>query len=529
MKTARPYQSDAAVALFEAVKHNSSCHPIAAIPTGSGKTMVMCELIDLYLTYKPMGRILILSHVKEILQQNYNAISDHFEGIDIGLYSAGLDSRTIQRITVAGIQSVYRSPNKFKNVDIVIIDECHLVDVKQNGMYRNFLKEIKANYVGLTATPFRTGHGYVHIGKEAIFNKLVYNLCDIDGFNFLIENGFLSPLYAKGTKMKLNTDNLGIRMNEYVTEEMSKKFDRQSITDKAVDEVIEFGKNYKRWLVFAIDIAHAEHITEAFIERGITTACVHSKMEEDRDQVLLDSKRGKYKCVVNVDILTTGYDDPEIDLIAMLRPTQSPILHIQSLGRGMRIAKGKDHCLVLDFAGNVMRLGPINDVQIHQKGESVGGGGPMMKYCPSCDGCLYLAAKVCPYCGYEYPVAEKIMPTASTAEIIRTVKDPVKKINWHDVTNVFYQIHKKTGRPDSMKVSYSTKTNKMFHEFVLYEYEGYAGHKAHSWVKFRTNEVSLPLTSAELVSFANNKRLRHPKQILVDESGEYVVIKDVKF
>lgn len=529
MKTPRPYQIEAAKALFNAVVSDPGCHPIAAIPTGSGKTVVMSEFIDEYLTHNPFGKVLVLSHVKEILDQNYRTLAEHFDGFDIGLYSAGLDSRTISQITVAGIQSVYRSHNKFKGTNVVIIDECHLVNTKDAGMYRSFLSKLDANYVGLTATPFRTGHGYVHKGEEALFNELVYNLCTIDGYHMLIENGWLCPLVAKGTNMKLSTDGLATRMNEYVTEEMSKRFDRESITNKAVDEIIEYGEPYKKWLVFAIDIKHAEHVADAFNERGIPTACVHSKMDEDRDRLISDFKAGKYRCMVNVDILTTGFDAPDIDLIGMLRPTQSPILHIQTLGRGMRIAPNKDHCLVLDFAGNVMRLGPINDVQIRQKEEGKGGGSPMVKECPECQGYLPIAVMSCTYCGYEYPVKEKIMPTASTAEIIRQ-KNPVK-VGWHNIRQIWYQVHSKPGKPDMMKVTYSTETNKVFKEYVCYEHEGYAGHKARHWVKFRWNNNSgvYPATTKMLVEAANNKCLKQPKSILVDESDKFPSIRDVRF
>ena len=98
--------------------------------------------------------------------------------------------------------------------------------------------------------------------------------------------------------------------------------------------------------------------------RGIPTGLVHSKMEFDRDTEIQKFKEGHYKAVVNVNVLTTGFDDPEIDLIALLRPTQSPVIHVQTIGRGLRISEGKKHCMILDFAGNTKRLGPINDVHI---------------------------------------------------------------------------------------------------------------------------------------------------------------------
>lgn len=411
MKKPRYYQTECAQALFDAIEKDSNCHPVGAIPTGAGKTMVMCELIDRYMSKHPFAGTLVLSHVKEILEQNHNALVDHFGGYGTALYSAGLHSRDVGKITVAGIQSVYNRPELFDYADVglVIIDECHLVNTKQQGMYRTFLSEMReANYVGLSATPFRTGYGYIHVGEDALFNKLAYNMCDINGFNKLIEDGYLCRLISKGTEMKLKTDGLKTRMNDYITKEMSQRFDRMTITDRAVDEIIRFGEKYKKWLVFAIDINHAEHIAEAFRKRDVPTGCVHSKMDGDRDYDISRFKSGEYRCLVNVDILTTGFDAPDIDLIAMLRPTQSPVLHIQSLGRGMRIAPNKDHCLVLDFAGNVARLGPINDVQIDQVKPGTGVGGARMKECPECLGYLPISARECEWCGYKYPVKEKI-------------------------------------------------------------------------------------------------------------------------
>jgi len=529
MKIARYYQTEAAEALFNAVKDDPNCHPIAAIPTGSGKTMVMSEFIDLYLTHNPTGQVLVLSHVKEILEQNHDALTEHFEGIEIGLYSAGLDSRTIKKITVAGIQSVYTRPKDFKGTNIVIIDECHLVNARGTGMYRQFLQELNSNYVGLTATHFRTGHGYIHIGDDALFNSLVYNKCDIEGFNELISQGFLCKLIAKGTDMKLNTDGLKTRMNDYVSKDMSDRFDREFITNKAVKEIIEYGNSYVKWLVFAIDIKHAEHVADRLNAMGIPTGCVHSKMETNRDVEIGKFKRGEYRCLVNVDILTTGFDAPDIDLIAMLRPTQSPILHIQSLGRGMRIADGKEHCLVLDFAGNVARLGPINDVEIVQKGPSKGGGEARMKECPECMGYLHIAAKECEYCGYVFPVREKIQTTAATDEIIRS-SDYVKKTkDWYPVLGVAYSLHTKFGSPNMMKVSYMTQ-GKTFNEYVCFEHRGFAGHKAKNWVNFRmVNPTNKPVDTDGLIALACGGGLKEPAKVLVDTSGRFPVISDVEF
>tara|TARA_R110000744_G_scaffold196160_1_gene315335 strand:- start:4943 stop:6547 length:1605 start_codon:yes stop_codon:yes gene_type:complete len=534
MKTPRDYQTEAATALFFAI-NKPDCNPIVAIPTGSGKTMVMTEFIELCLEQDFSRPILVLSHVKEILQQNYDAIEEHFGELLVGIYSAGLGERNVKKITVAGIQSVHRKSDTFKEFGIVIIDECHLVNTRQSGMYRKFLSEINASYVGLTATHFRTGHGYIHEGEEALFNSLVYDKCDIAGFNDLIDRGYLSNLIAKGTKMKLDPTGVKITAGDYANKDLSKKLDRDDITKKAVAEIVKFGSPYKKWLVFAIDIKHAENITKALRGKGITVGCVHSKMITDRETVISSFKRGDIKCIVNVDILTTGFDAPDIDLIAMLRPTQSPILHVQALGRGMRIAPGKDHCLVLDFAGNVARLGPINDVTIRTIAKREGNGKPRMKECPSCQGYLHTAAKECEYCGYEFPVTEKIELTAFEGDIVAKNSSSAEKIKpelqkqWHDIKAMHYYPHSKPLKPSMVKAVYFIG-NKSITEYICLEHTGYASHKARNWVRFRYQgpSDSLPRTSSELLRSAKNDHLKDPKRILIS-FGKFPSIHDVEF
>lgn len=532
MKKPRYYQSECADALFRAIERDPNCHPVGAIPTGAGKTMVMCELIDKYMSKHPLDSVLVLSHVKEILEQNHNALIAHFGGFGTALYSAGLGSRDIGKITVAGIQSVYSKPELFDGVGLVIIDECHLVNTKNQGMYRTFLDELEnVNYVGLSATPFRTGYGYVHIGEDALFNKLSYDMCDIKGFNELIEKGFLSKLVSKGTTMKLKTDGLKTRMNDYIPKEMSQRFDRAAITERAVDEIIEFGSTYKKWLVFAIDIKHAEHIADTLREKGVPTGCVHSKMEGDRDLEVSKFKAGEYRALVNVDILTTGFDAPDIDLIAMLRPTQSPVLHIQSLGRGMRVAKGKDHCLVLDFAGNVARLGPINDVQIDQVHSGSGNGVARMKECPECQGYLHIAARECEWCGYKYPVVEKISTVAYDGDILRKDSEHLKP-QWADVKDMqMYLYEQRTTGTPMLKVQYLCGFNTIT-EYICYGHPSgtYAKHKADNWVRFRLMPgKAMPFDCNELYRYHKNGWLKTATKILVTKSGKYPTIHDVRF
>lgn len=537
----RWYQSEAAEALFDAVDGNSDVHPIAVIPTAGGKSYTLCEFVNLYLSKHPTHRVLVLSHVAEILEQDHASLEKYFPDTEIGLYSAGLKSKTIHKVTVAGIQSVYNKQALFSTFDIVIIDECHLVPMKNNTMYRSFLDGMDANFVGLTATHFRLGHGYLHKGKGALFNKIAYDLSAPHKFNRLVNEGYLSKLITKNTLQKWEADEQGMRTTagDFNQKDMSMAFDRDTITNAAVEEIIKFGKNYKLWLIFAIDIKHAEHIAEAMTKSGIKTACIHSKMEGDRRQTIDDIKAGKYRAVVNVDVLTTGFDVPGIDLIAMLRPTQSPVIHVQTIGRGLRVihalgfpdtdegrraaieAGPKQHCLILDFAGNTERLGPINDVLVKEKGEGKGTGEAPVKECPECLVLHHPSIMECDNCGHKFIRKEKIEMKASNAEVV-----VMEKERWLNVTDVNYSIHQKRGKQSSLRVIYKTGITG-FSEWVCYDHKGYAGHSARNWVNYRFLSNPKPKNLAEL--YKNADKLMKPTQILVDNSGKFPAIKDYRF
>lgn len=542
----RYYQSDAVDSTIDLLNENPEAHPLVVMPTGSGKSHTICLLVDDILTNNPNRNILVLSHVKEILMQDHDALENYFEGVEIGLYSAGLDSRTVKKITVAGIQSIYSKQEEFCQFDIIIIDECHLIPMDDESMYRTFLNwfEGKATYIGFTATHFRMGHGYIHKGDGALFTDISYDLSERDAFNRLIEEGYLSKLVIKPTKNEFDVEGLKITAGEYNIKAMTDRFDRKSITDNAIDEIIRCGKNLNQWLVFAIDIDHAEHIAETLRNSGIKTACIHSKMEGDRGEVLADVKAGEYRAVVNVDILTTGFDSPLIDLIAFLRPTQSPVLHVQMTGRGLRViyklgfildsiegrlaaieAGPKQACLILDFAGNTRRLGPINDINIIQKGKSDEVGEAITKDCPECGAINHPSNKLCDNCGHEFIFIEKLSSLSDNAVIVR---DNTNMKEWLDVSDVKYSIHSKPGKPSSLRVTYRVGLVS-FSEWICYDHKGYAGRKASHWVKWRWigYKDKLPANLSDL--YANSDLLRKPKKILVNNVGKFPSIEDSIF
>ncbi len=494
----RWYQEEAITAMLKFTEQSKIKSGVVVLPTGSGKTLVMQEFIR-----RSGLRVLLLSHVKEILEQNFECVAPLG---NVGVYSAGLDIKMIDEITIAGIQSVYKIPEMFLDFDLVLIDECHLVS--DEGMYRAFLDYLRIPYIGLTATPYRLKHGYIY--KAGLFDHLIYEA----PVGRLQDEGFLTRIEMVGSCDQFDTEGLATTGGDFNLKDASLRFDRSGMTNRIVDSLIKYKNDYKHWLLFCIDIKHAEHVAKALNGGGITAAAVHS--ESPRDETLQAFKHGEIQAVANVNVLTVGFDYPEIDLIAILRPTKSPIVHVQAIGRGLRIADGKDHCLVKDFAGNTSRLGFIDDLApIEKQKKGKGGINPFAKTCPDCEKIHAPAVRQCP-CGYEFKFEHHLRADAHV---------PPK---WYKIEGVFYHIHKKPNKPDSFKVTYSCGV-KSFSQWILLDHPGYAGYKAKFWLAKRWQGArdGLPRNVSELYAYRN--RIMTPAKILVDDNAKYPKILKASF
>jgi len=516
----RHYQADCAPAVIDYIKKHKGSHPLVALPTGSGKTYCIADLIK-KLRAKWDTDVLVLSHVKEILEQNHASLSEYLDE-PIGLNSAGLGRREHKTITVAGIQSVYRDHSRYARGVIIIVDEAHLISPKEDTMYKTFFAGLpKSIIIGFTATPFRLGDGLIY-GTGRNFNALVYDWTTLDRFQQLVDEGYLCSLTTKRTQLEMDTAGIKLKGGDFNEKQLSDKFNRKAVTEAAIKEILAAGVNRNKWLIFAIDISHAEHIAETLIRNGIRCAPVHSKMSDsgfDRTKTVEGFKNGKYRAVVNVNILTTGFDEPGIDLIAMLRPTKSPVLHVQSLGRGSRTLDGKENCLVLDFAGNTARLGPINDVLVIEKGKGKGGGDPITKECPDCYSILAPAVRVCPDCGHKFKFQHHLVANAHRAEIIQDGKGV-----WLDVDKIEYGVHSRYGSPSSVKVTYHAEGYQVS-EYICIEHKGFARHKAQHWVKYRGG---VPCDRATDI-LAQARDLKEPSKVMVQRNKKLLTLKDAYF
>jgi DNA repair protein RadD len=544
----RWYQDESVASIWNYFQTGQQGNPVIALPTGTGKSVVIARFLYSVFNAFPHQKIVVLTHVKELIQQNYEKLVTVWPFAPAGIYSAGLNSRQHNKaITFAGIQSVWKKAELFGHVDLVLIDEVHLVPLENMAMYQAFIAGLKAinphlKLIGFTATPWRLGQGRIidpveRKGKliEPLFTDICYDLTSTEAFNRLIAEGYLLPLRPKRTKTVLEADGIHMRGGEFIESELQDFIDaHDELTWAALNEAREvaMAENRHCWLVFATGIRHANVVGQMLDQLGVSNCVIHSK-SGDRDQSMARWKGGHITAAVNNNVLTTGVDNPLIDLIVVLRQTASTVLWVQMLGRGTRplyapgfdlsdlggrlaaiAASGKRDCRVLDYAGNTRRLGPINDPVIpRRKGQ--GGGDAPVKACDRCDEWVHASLRLCPYCGYEFPFETKLKAEASSQELIRG-DDPIVEV--FKVDHVTANEHNKLGKPPSLKLSYYSGLRNVFTDYLLIEHGGYMTNKARKlWLEMGGGEM--PSKTAEALQLVD--KLRMPTHLRVWINKQY--------
>lgn len=471
----RDYQQRAIDDLYKWFSSGNKGNPCLVLPTGSGKSHIVAALCKDALQQWPETKVLMLTHVKELIQQNAEKMRDHWPGAPMGIYSSSLNKRQLgEPITFAGIQSIRNKADQLGHIDLVIIDECHLVSHKDEGGYRKLLSALliinpALRVIGLTATPYRLNHGMI-TDKPALFDDLI----DPVSIEELIYKGFLSTLRSKRTSSKLDVSEVHKRGGEFIDSELQAAVDNEDKNEEVVSEVIRLAGDRKAWLFFCSGVAHAEHIKEVLISQGIIAECITGETnQKERAQIIADYKAGKIKALTNANVLTTGFDYPGIDLIAMLRPTMSASLYVQMAGRGMRPKSHTDHCLVLDFAGVVETHGPITNIKPPNKKEKGNGEAPV-KVCDECGELVYISATTCPACGNEFPPPERPDLSLRNDDImgIEGSEMEVTSWNWRKHTS-------KTSGKEMLAVTYYGALSDIpVTEYLCVLHDGYAGEKA---------------------------------------------------
>jgi DNA repair protein RadD len=413
--TLRPYQKDACNFIVDWFDRTDD-PALAVLPTGAGKTRIFSAISKYFVLRDPVASIVVLAHRHTLVKQN----AESLRGIvpaPVGIWCGSLNLKQAEQITVATIQSMDDFPI---TPDLVIVDEAHNIPHGEEGRYHELLAKMPphAKLLGVTATPYRLGGGEI-VGPDHLFPGMTFRVDMVE----LINDGYLvRPRLAKGTEDTLiNVEGLRVTGGDYNQKDLEERVANLDLIQRQVFNALPrlAGRNKVIW--FCVDIAHAEavaaHLPDAVV--------LHSKMTtHQRDVATQGFHMGLFRHLVNVSVATEGYDEPAIDAVVLLRPTQSPVFYVQAVGRGLRLsdptighlparedrlsaiaASGKPDCLVLDYARVVENLGPVNApvIKVKKSGKSDAKADPPLKVCDGCMEYVPVHVVACPECGFEFP------------------------------------------------------------------------------------------------------------------------------
>lgn len=546
----RDYQDFGAEAPFKYFESGGQGNPLLAYPTGTGKSVIIAECIRRVYARFTGQRVIVATHSETLVAQNAAKLKEMWPQAMIGICCDGLKRKDCHYpITFATIQTIWNMAHKYGKVNLLFIDEAHMVPTNENAAYIKFIADLKqANpnlkVIGLTATPYRIGQGKL-TDEGGIFTDLIVDATSFHAFNWFLDQGYLTHLNPKRTDTEMETEGLRTQMGEYNIAQMQREFDRSELTEMVLTEMLDLSVNRHHGLIFATGVQHVVNVAALLASRfKESVTFVHSKMSgEQKKENIAAFKAGRYRWMVNNGILTTGFDFPGIDVIAMLRATNSPGLWVQMLGRGTRtvfamgydigtaherlqaIAAGpKPDCLVLDFSRNTARLGPINDPRIPKpKGKGAPGEAPVRE-CDACGSYNHASATSCFFCGHEFPRRLKIEVQASEDELIKKgvesaangaswAAPKIKTFNVDLVTYQFQPGNDILGKTAAIKAVYRCK-NRKFEKWINLEGRGApAGRK---WWKENCGQEA-PETTIQALELLDSLRTPVRIDVLIEK------------
>lgn len=369
---------------IEALKElvNSPANALCVLPMGSGKSVI----IDALARYYKSLVILVLCERIELAEQ----LADDIDAESI--YCASLKQKEITNLTVATIQSIRKDKTQF---DLIIIDEAHKFTSK--AVYVYLQSQTKARIIGFTATPY-TSNGFIY-GDECLFKSVTYT----QTFSEMINRGYLVPLKMKSMPDSFIVDSLKVKMGDYAQDELDKLTeDETKLRTQVIDALSRLnGRNKVIW--FCININHAEKIKE-LIGESVTT--IHSKLSnKERVENFRTFKHGDIRHLTFVTVIAEGINIPAIDAVVVMRPTQSPALLFQTVGRGMRTYKDKKDCLVLDYGCAFQKCGTLDNPIINKKKRKEVEKNPTFWICEKCYNYVMNPLTQCE-CGFTKPKAK---------------------------------------------------------------------------------------------------------------------------
>jgi len=371
----RPYQQDAVDSAI-AWMRKSTEPALLALATGAGKSQIAAA-IAFWITQKTGKKVLVLQPSKELTSQNFEKYLA--TGEKASIFSASANSKcTRHNVVYATPKTVLNSISRFGDAfACVIVDEAHMTTPTIKQIIAHIAsKNPMLRVIGMTATPYRMGTGYIYqydatgekVGKldtdetiDAYYHSLLYKI----NTRTLIDMGFLTPAHTDTTALHYDTDNLTInKMGNFDAKQIEQAFEGQGrLTSQIVADVVQHSQGRKGVMLFASTVKHAQEILDSLPPDNSRMIGGDVNMAKaEREKLINDFKQQRFKYIVSVGTLTTGFDAPHVDLVAILRATESASLFQQIIGRGLRLCDGKEDCLVLDYAENIERHDLKDDI-----------------------------------------------------------------------------------------------------------------------------------------------------------------------
>lgn len=526
--TPRADQLGALAAILDALARGLR-RPLVEAPCAWGKS-VLIAMLALALVRRGW-RVLILAHRHELLEQNTGALLRLDPAADVGICSASLRSdRLDAAIVVGGTATIFRRIQRLGRIDAVLLDEAHLLGPGSASMLGTILKALgEPPLIGFTATPYRTDSGSL-ISAE-LFDEIVWRMGVVEA----IGAGLLVPLVTKSPKAgHIDTSGVAIVAGEFQQRPLEQAALAGNVTRDAVIRSLEVADEERRHslLFFAIGVAHCAAISEVLRSRGIGHAVITGETPtEERAEAIARFRAGELRALVNCNVLSVGFDARNIDLVAFLRPTVSPVLWTQAAGRGMRTWPGKADCRLLDFGGNILRHGPINAIKLRPQGarHDAKAAADRVRICPRCDEINETTTVTCTSCGMVLikPRASVIGTVESSAPAIDT---EAGRPRWARVHAMRGGIHEKPGRPPSFRVRYSTEEG-WVSEFLALEGEkpGARWYAAKAWTRLsRTPNAPPPASARDAYQRFIRGELREPRRVRIERDGQWWRILEIE-
>jgi DNA repair protein RadD len=544
----RPYQEDAVTSLFDWFGSQSiTDHPLLSLPTASGKTVIFSTFIKRQIMSYPDTRFLVLAHRQELIEQAENKIKNVWPQAPVGVLSSSLKRHELNAQILVASRDTLAAGSRLEKVgkfDYIIIDEAHNLSPDDQTRYQKIITKLSTEHatrvMGVTATPYRMGQGYIYgKRKDHFFSDVAYQAKIPD----LIDQGYLARIVsyqvADETIIDASKAKLKFKGGDYKESDLEKlALDEQTIlaiiadwSDKA------YSKGRTATVFFCVSVLHAMKMNMFLAKQGIKSKLLTGETPGDeRRQILADFESGELNVICNVGVLTEGWDAPKTDCIAMLRPTQSLGLYVQMCGRGMRVYPGKENCLLLDYGENIARHGCIDTAQPNQEFK--------VRRPKICGECLAISpphAKKCIECGAEFPISEfstylvpmeerkvaKQTKAASGAVIsdekpgVRTKEEIVTSTsatlatskNGNDYCRVFFQIED-SFLPRSLP--------------LMFEHPRMSGLAINQWCRIvDAKKWGVPRRSEDAVRKINQGAMQDVNKITVKKEGKYFNVKRV--